>query len=56
MEPLATHVGILFSGKLAFAGSVGDFRSLHGDGLPLEALYQRLARSRRAAIAGEVLA
>jgi ABC-2 type transport system ATP-binding protein len=47
VEPLASHVAILLCGRLAASGGLDELRAEHGGDDSLEAMYHRIARSRR---------
>lgn len=47
IEPLATHVAILLSGKLAGFSTLSELRASHTDADSLETIYHRIARERR---------
>lgn len=46
VEPLASHVAILFNGRLAANGSLDELRASHGAEGSLESIYHRIARQR----------
>lgn len=56
IEPLATHVAILLDGTVATSGTLDELQARYHDEPSLEAIYHRIARERRIAEPGKVLA